>query len=419
METTPQNAKANAPAMEEARGPAMKDGGLFAWLQCAGAFLMFFNSWGLVNSFGAFQTFYEQNLLTRQSPSQIAWIGSLQAFLFIIGGTVAGPLYDHGRLQTLVRSGSFLVVFGMMMTSLGTKYWHLILAQGLTVGIGSAALFVPSIALLPPYFIKRRALATGTAVTGSNLGGVVYAIMFSKLQPRIGFPWTTRVMGFVMLATLSLPLTSLRMRFKPATARKVFDPKPWTELPFAIFAFACFVGFSGLYVPYFYIESFVLQKNIFSVRVAFYVVPILNAGAFIGRLLLSFLADYAGPVNILLISAFACAVLGYVWAAITSPAAIIVFAILFGAFSGTYISVALTTIAVWLCPEISALGLRIGMMCIPCAAGLLIGSPVGGVIAKNDWLGVQMFTGSTLLASTIAVAAVRTMKSGWSIARKC
>lgn len=26
----------------------------FAWLQCAGAFFLFFNSWGLVNTFGEY-----------------------------------------------------------------------------------------------------------------------------------------------------------------------------------------------------------------------------------------------------------------------------------------------------------------------------------------------------------------------------
>ena len=28
------------------------DSEVFAWLQCAGAFFLFFNSWGLVNTFG-------------------------------------------------------------------------------------------------------------------------------------------------------------------------------------------------------------------------------------------------------------------------------------------------------------------------------------------------------------------------------
>lgn len=32
--------------------PSFPDGGFTAWLQCAGAFAMLFNSWGLVNAFG-------------------------------------------------------------------------------------------------------------------------------------------------------------------------------------------------------------------------------------------------------------------------------------------------------------------------------------------------------------------------------
>lgn len=29
------------------------DGGLTAWIQCAGCFVLFFNSWGIVNAFGS------------------------------------------------------------------------------------------------------------------------------------------------------------------------------------------------------------------------------------------------------------------------------------------------------------------------------------------------------------------------------
>ena len=32
--------------------PSFPDGGFTAWLQCAGSFFMFFNCWGVVNSFG-------------------------------------------------------------------------------------------------------------------------------------------------------------------------------------------------------------------------------------------------------------------------------------------------------------------------------------------------------------------------------
>ena len=58
----------------------------------------------------------------------------------------------------------------MMMSSLSSNYWQFILAQGLVVGLGNGCLFVPSIAVLPTYLLKWRALVTGIAITGGNLG---------------------------------------------------------------------------------------------------------------------------------------------------------------------------------------------------------------------------------------------------------
>ncbi|KAL8835216.1 MAG: hypothetical protein Q9170_003412 [Blastenia crenularia] len=84
---------------------------------------------------GAFQTFYQKTLIPAETPSNIAWIGSLQAFLMISLGIVVGPLFDYGYLRTIVISGSGLVVTGMLMTGLCEQYWQLMLAQGVTVGL--------------------------------------------------------------------------------------------------------------------------------------------------------------------------------------------------------------------------------------------------------------------------------------------
>jgi len=111
----------------------------------------------------------------------------------------------------------------------------------------------------------------------------VYSIVFRNLQPKIGFGWATRTIALVMLITLILPSTCLRMRLKPAVARRFFDTKPWTEIPFAVFAAACFFGLIGLYIPYFYVDSFARQEKLADTELAIYLLPIINAGSFIGR----------------------------------------------------------------------------------------------------------------------------------------
>jgi hypothetical protein len=126
---------------------------------------------GIANTFGAYQTFYEGDLLKNQTPSQISWIGSIQAFLLaLVGGLGTGKIFDAGYVRALVLVGSILVVFGMMMTSICKEYWQVILAQGIVVGVGMGCMFLPSVGVMPQYFKHKRAFATGIAASGSSLG---------------------------------------------------------------------------------------------------------------------------------------------------------------------------------------------------------------------------------------------------------
>lgn len=98
--------------------PKQMDGGTVAWLQVVASFLLFFNSWGLVNTYGAYQTFYHSHFLANESDSSNSWIGSVQAFLLLLFGLLTGPLYDRGYLRALNIAATVLIVLGMMMTSI-------------------------------------------------------------------------------------------------------------------------------------------------------------------------------------------------------------------------------------------------------------------------------------------------------------
>ncbi|TEY24756.1 hypothetical protein BOTCAL_1364g00010 [Botryotinia calthae] len=309
---------------------AIPDGGLTAWLQCASSFCLFFNCWGIVNTFGVFQTFYQQSLLQNESSSNISWIGSIQAFLLIFLGIITGPLFDHGYLHTLLFTGTVLVTFGMMMTSICNSYWQVVLSQGIVVGIGCGCLFVPSVAILPSYFSTRRSLAMGIGASGSSLGGIIYPIIFRKLQPQIGFPWTTRLIAFIMLATLILPVILMRTRRKPSSQWKLVDLAAWRELPYLLFAIGLFFTFMGLYIPFFYVQTYVIQQDIMSEDLGFYLLAILNAGSFFGRIVLNHIADKIGPLNVCIACGIATSVLGFAWIAIENIGGIIIFSILYG-----------------------------------------------------------------------------------------
>ena len=122
---------------------------------------------GLLKSFGAYQAYYTTAFLSHKSSSAISWIGTIQAFLLDVVGIAIGPIFDRGQLYPLVYSGSFLIVFGMLMLSLCSAYWQVILAQGVCAGIGMGFNFVPSIAVVTASFEKKRAIAVGIAASAS------------------------------------------------------------------------------------------------------------------------------------------------------------------------------------------------------------------------------------------------------------
>lgn len=74
-----------------------------AWLQVLGAFCINLNTWGMMNSNGAFQTFYQVHLSKDgYSSFEIAWIGSTQAFLMFVVSLAAGALFDAGFVRALL-----------------------------------------------------------------------------------------------------------------------------------------------------------------------------------------------------------------------------------------------------------------------------------------------------------------------------
>ena len=150
--------------------PQPPNGGTLAWLSTLAAFLLFLVSWGPSTGFGAFQNYYQRDLLAQYSPSTIAWIGTVNATLLISSGALAGPLFDRGYVRHLMVIGCFMAVLGEMMLSLSTKYYQIMLSQGFCSGIGSGLLYVPSIALVNTMFTTNRGVAMGIVTSGASLG---------------------------------------------------------------------------------------------------------------------------------------------------------------------------------------------------------------------------------------------------------
>jgi predicted MFS family arabinose efflux permease len=312
-------------------------------------------------------------------------------------GVITGPLFDAGYFYVMVPFGSFMVVFGYMMTSLASEYYQIMLAQGFCVGIGTGCLFVPSVAILPQYFQKKKALANGIAATGASIGGVIYPIVFYKLEQSVGFPWATRALGFICLGTSTISVAFMRVRSKPKTKRSLLQPSAFKEAEYSLFCLAMFFGFMGFYNFLSFVQPWAFDKGIANENLSFYLLPIINAASTFGRIIPNFLADGWGPLNTLAPATGITALLAFCWIAVDSTAGIIVLAVFYGFFSGCFVSLTPVVMTV-LTKDLRDLGTRLGMFFAVVSIALLIGTPIGGEIfsSTNSYLGVQAFCGACL-----------------------
>ena len=375
-----------------------------------------------MSSFGVYQTYYENEPLWRSSAIQISWIGSIQAFLLMVVGVSTGPLFDRGYLNSLLLVGSILTTFGIMMTSICTKYWQVVLAQGICIGLGAGCLFVPSLAMVSTFFTKKRAIATGIAVSGNAVGGIIYPITFRQLQPSLGFGWATRIIGFITLALLVIAIACMWSRSPSKPPRALFQPAAFKSWPYTLQSFGTMFGFIGLYIPIFYIQTYALTREITpDENYAFYLISILNTGQFFGRILPNLFSGKVGLMNMIVLDTFAAAILGFAWIGIDSVAGITVFAILYGFFAGAYVSL-IPPVLVELTPDMTVVGTWLGMSLFVAAFGLLIGTPIAGSlvnIEKKQFVAAQGFTGGVILMGALLmlmalIIQARKMKS-WKV----
>lgn len=355
-------------------------------------------------------------MLTRN----FAQVGSVQIFLLFFVGTFSGRATDYGLFRITFLIGSILQLVGVFMTSLSTKYWQLFLAQGICTGLGNGLIFCPALSLLSTYFTTKRSLAIGIAASGSATGGVVFPLIVQQLLPKIGFAWTVRVVGFVMLVVQVVTLTFTKPRLPPRKTGPMVEWGAFKELSYALFATAMFLNFWGLYFAFYYIGSFGRDILGISQAEAINDLLIMNGVGLFGRLIPAHLADrYFGPLNTIIPFAFISGLLLFCWAAITSRGGLVGFAVIYGLFASGIQSLFPATLAS-LTSDLKKAGVRMGMVFSVVSFACLTGPPVAGALIQRrdgSYLYAQMFAGSVMMGGCITLVACRVSKNGWEKAK--
>ena len=391
------------------------DGGLLAWTQSAMVHVSIFSTWGYITSYGTFLTYYTTAL--NVAPSTITWVGSVQIFLLFFLGTFSGRALDAGLFHYVYIAGTCFQLLGIFATSFATKYWQLFLSQGLCMGIANGLQFTPGMALLSTYFAKNRSFAVGVGNLGSCTGGIVYPVIVQQLLPRIGFPWTVRVIGFVMVITNAITISFFRTRLPPRKAGPIVEWSAFRELPYVLFCAAMFFNFWGIYFAFYYVGLY--GRNVIGVSYQDSINLLLTmvAVGFLFRLVPNFIADKIGPLNMIIPFSFWCSALMYGWIGIQSRASLYVFAGLYGCGSAGIQSMFPATLAS-LTTDLKKAGVRMGMCFSITAFAALTGPPLAGALIQSNhgsYLHAQIWGGTTFLVAGVFMVAARIAKVGWTL----
>jgi MFS family permease len=393
------------------------DGGWRAWSVVMGSFLILFSTFGYINAFGVYQSYYSQHL--GKSDSNISWIGSFQIWMLFSLGAPAGKLFDEGYCRHLIAGGSLIYVFSLFMLSITkNQFYQVLLAQAVGSGIGAGLMFLPATSVIAHWFSRKRSYAVGVVISGSSLGGVVFPIMLNKLIVKIGFSLAVRATAYLILGCLVIANTLIAPRLPPRRLRPADMqlPKPdmkriLTHRPYQLAVLGGFFTVWGLFLPFFYLQIYAQSQGI-DENIAFYSLSILNAASIFGRILPNFVADKIGPYNMILPFSFATAVLIFAWLGVSTSAGLIVFALLYGFFSGALISL-LPSILMALASNVGEVGIRIGIGFFGTSFGCLTGTPIAGALLGDDlqWWKPTVFAGVSVFVGTICMVIARHLHS--------
>lgn len=151
----------------------------------------------------SFGVFFEP-LLTEFGWSRTVTAGavSVSSITHIPVAFAAGRLTDKfGSRQVLTACGFFLGL-GLLLMSFVSALWHLYFFYGVIVAIGLGFYWIPILAILPRWFIKKRASMMGIIASGIGVGQLIFPPVVNWLVYDYGWRASFLVIGGINIVII-------------------------------------------------------------------------------------------------------------------------------------------------------------------------------------------------------------------------
>jgi len=353
----------------------------YGWVVVAAAFAVCFVGFGCAYTFSAFVPALQRDF--EASRGSVSLVFSLAGFLYFALGVVSGPLADRWGARRLAMLGMLLVGAGLALAGVARSLHAVYAAYGLGVGVGIGCAYVPALGAVQRWFVTRRGVASGLAVSGIGVGTLVMPPLATALIDALGWRNAYLALG-CGAAVVGIGMAAL---IADDPAGKDMGPagvhsgmllrEAVRSRQFVLLYAACLVCSFGVFVPFVHLVPYALDHGI-GQKDAAYLLGTIGIGSTLGRFFLGGLADRVGRLAFLLAMFAGMAAALAVWAASTGFLALAGFALLFGLFYGGWVAI--------MPPVVTDLfgnrqvGSIIGVLYTSVAVGTLLGPTAAGYL---------------------------------------
>ncbi|CAN9464247.1 unnamed protein product [Alternaria alternata] len=235
------------------------DGGMAAWLFLFSAFVLEILVWGFPFAFGIFQEYYTSNPPFAGSRN-IPIVGTCaMGLMYLLSPLISGffAWYPNTRRRCII-IGLIIMCLSLGLSSLSQTVPHLIASQGVFYAIGGALCYVPVVAFMEQWFVKRKGLAFGIMWAGTGIGGIIIPLLLQYLLGKYGFRTTLRIWAAVLFAA-TIPLTLYlkpRLPISQATKHRKFNLRFLRNKSFLLFQLGNVLEGFGYFVPSIYLPTY-------------------------------------------------------------------------------------------------------------------------------------------------------------------
>lgn len=191
------------------------------------------------------------------------------------------------------------------------------------------------------------------------------------------------------------------------------------EVPYTLYCIAAFLFFWSLYVGFYFVGSFSTNVLHSSQSTGINLLMVINGVGVPARLIPAYIAQRTGPLNLIIPQVLATGIVLYTWIAVTSVTGLWIFSVFYGiAVNGlqALFPVVLTSLT----KDQTKQGVRTGMAFSIAGFAVLTGPPIAGALletANGNFLGLQLFAGTSMMASAVVLVCARFAAAGFHRAK--